>query len=57
MAWRIRYDIPKTNYEEEYWHGDLNLDELLCEIHKALSEEDVCPSDIIIPRNPSPLTW
>ena len=46
--WRIRYYEPSTNYEEEYWNGDIFLDELLEDIIEAITEKDICPVDIII---------
>lgn len=46
--WRIRYDEPSTNYKEEYWNGDIFLDELLMDIIDAVKNKNVCPFDIII---------
>lgn len=46
--WRIRYDEPSKNYKEEYWNGDIFLDELLEDIIVAVTQKNVHPFDIII---------
>lgn len=47
MTMRIRYDDP-TNNNEEYWNGDIYLDELLKDILVAVEQKNVCVGDIKI---------